>query len=333
MRVTCGRAVVLVALVAGFLALFLAPTGAVAQTDAQTLARQHYQKGKELYEAQNYAEAQVEFQAAYDAKPHPVVLKSIAECQFQQGDLAGAIATFEKFLADPAASGKEQVQTRLDEIRKMVASVKITSEPPGAGVMLDGVLVTEVTPTTIDVAAGDHEFAFNYDGYEPLVKQVKLVGGEQTVVDVNFAREGVPIKAASEALVDPFADEEGGAEDEAGEELEEDSEGPPPAFWVCAAVAGVGLVSGTVFGTMALGDEEDYIDDPTQAKKDAGERDALIADVSFGLAAAAAVVGAVILITDNAGDEDDSAEAGAAAWRVTPAAGENGIGVNTSVTF
>ena len=69
-----------------------------AGDDAQAIARERYQNGKTYYEQERYAEALVEFQAAYDAKPHPVVLKSIAECQALTDDIVGAIATLEKFL-------------------------------------------------------------------------------------------------------------------------------------------------------------------------------------------------------------------------------------------
>ena len=64
-----------------------------AEKDIQVIARERYQNGKSFYEDGNYAEALVEFQAAYDAKPHPVVLKSIAECKALTGDAAGAYQT------------------------------------------------------------------------------------------------------------------------------------------------------------------------------------------------------------------------------------------------
>jgi hypothetical protein len=77
-------------------------------------------------------------------------------------------------------------------------------------------------------------------------------------------------------------------------------------------LVGVGLVSGTVFGTLALNDEEAYKKTPTTEKRDAGRRDATIADVSFGVAVAAAVVGAVILFTS-----DGEAEVTSSASRIS----------------
>ena len=63
-------------------------------------AREHYKQGKALYDAGKFAEAEKEFQSAYDAQPHPVVLKSIAECRAALGNITGAVETLEKFLAN-----------------------------------------------------------------------------------------------------------------------------------------------------------------------------------------------------------------------------------------
>lgn len=299
--------------------------------DVQVKAREHYSKGKEFYEAQNYAEAMTEFQQAYDLKPHPTVLKSIAECKLQTGDVPGAIATLEKVIADPMTKDPTPIQVRLDEMKAMMATLKVTTTPEGAGIVLDGSPTDKVTPVTIDLPPGDHELALNSDGYEPIVKSITLTNGEAGNLDVNFEEEGVSTEAEEPALADPFADESGGGADDVV--VEEEKDGPPTAFWISAAVAGVGLVSGAVFGTMALGDEDDYKADPKKETKDTGERNAIIADVSFGVAAAAAVVGVVILLTDKSGEEKLEADTETAKWNVVPVATGDAVGVSTSVSF
>jgi hypothetical protein len=287
-------------------------------------AREHYSKAKSFYDAKQFTDALVEFQGAYDLKPHPSVLKSIAECQLQIGDVQGSIATFEKYLADPAAPKKPEIEARLAEINAMMASLEITSQPDGAGVMVDGSVTDKITPTTLDLAPGDHELALNMDGYEPIVKQITLAAGEKSNLEVDFSLDGV--KAEEEpALIDPFGEEGDGVT------VENESDGPPTAFWIAAAVAGVGLVSGTVFGTMALGDEKDYKDNPDDSIKESGERSAVIADVSFGVAAAAAIAGVVILLTN----KDDEAEVSTAKSKfdIVPIATGDTVGVSTAITF
>ena len=309
--------------------------------DTQAKAREHYSNGKALYEKGSYADAMAEFQTAYDLKPHPSVLKSIAECKVQMGDLPGAIAMFEKYLADPTSTKKEDVQAKLTELKAMMARVEITSDPAGASLLVDGAATDKVTPAAIDLSPGEHHVVLNVDGYQPLEKSLTLAKGEQGKIAVNFATEGTSTAPKTEtALVDPFANE-GGAPPKGGT-VESESEGPPAAFWIAAAVAGVGLVSGTVFGTLALGDQNDFKDKKDadaprgdlQDIKDSGERNAIIADVSFGVAAAAAVVGIVVLVVHKKGEEKADAGASAQAHvNVVPVATGDAVGMTAAVSF
>ncbi len=301
-----------------------------AEKDIQVIAREHYQNGKSFYEDGKYAEALVEFQAAFDAKPHPIVLKSIAECKALTGDVVGAIETLELFLAAPITPGRDTVIGRLDELRGMVGTVEVKSEPPGAQIVIDGKDTEKVTPAIITVNFGDREIVLTVPDYEPVAKTTKPEkGARSTAVFVNFAEEGVSTITDVVAPVGPVP----GPEPQP--EIKVDKPGPHPAFWACMAVAGVTLVSGTVFGTMALADEKDYNDHPTEAKKDAGERNALIADISFGIAIAAAVAGTVVLFTvDNKGKRKTKKKKEAKAkFDIVPVLGQNVVGAQASVQF
>jgi hypothetical protein len=70
----------------------------------------------------------------------------------------------------------------------------------------------------------------------------------------------------------------------------------------------VGLVGagiGTVFGIQALGAKSDFDKNPTSDNADKAERDALIADMSFGVALTLGITGIVLLTAGG----DDSNEA------------------------
>ena len=270
---------------------------APAELIPQEKARQHYTKGKDLYDGGKFEEALVEFNTAYETKPHPTVLKSIAECQVATGDPKGALETFDKYLADPEAGDKASVAARVEQIKNQPVGVSITSVPEGAAIAVAGSTLDKVTPAAIELTPGEYMVTLSVEGYEPVSKSISVVLGEKAEVLVDFAKDAPPPEPKEDAIVDPFA-EETMPEASTAPEVEEEKSGPPTAFWVAAAITGVGLVTGTVFGTMALGDEEDYKEDPTPAKKEAGERDAIIADVSFGVAGAAAIAGIVILVTN-----------------------------------
>jgi hypothetical protein len=90
---------------------------------------------------------------------------------------------------------------------------------------------------------------------------------------------------------------------------------------VTLSLAGAGAVVGTVFGVMALSSKGDFDATPTQELADDTERNALIADMAFGVAITFGITGAVLLLT---GGEDS--EAAAAARMVTPWVGPTGGG-------
>jgi hypothetical protein len=82
-------------------------------------------------------------------------------------------------------------------------------------------------------------------------------------------------------------------------------------------LAGAGLITGTVFGIMALNSKSKFNDNPTTESADAAERNALIADMSFGIALTLGITGIVLLTA-----KDKDADTAAAAKRSKLARGE-----------
>jgi hypothetical protein len=294
-----------------------------AKDTSQTTAREHYNKGKVLYDEGKFTESLVEFQAAYDAKPHPTVLKSIAECQVQVGAVQDAIATLEKYASDPEAADKATVEKRIEELKAAPVKVSISSSLAGTQFTIAGKDGEFTAPLDVDLPPGEYAVTFSAEGYEPLKKSVTVVLGQKNELVADFSTEGVVVAAPEPAAETPAAEPQPPVPEG------QDDSGPPAAFWAMAAVAGVGLISGTVFGTMALSMEDDYKTDPTPSKKESGQRDALIADVSFGVAAAAAIAGTVVFVVHKRKSKSPES----AAVTVVPIASPNEFGVGASVRF
>jgi hypothetical protein len=72
---------------------------------------------------------------------------------------------------------------------------------------------------------------------------------------------------------------------------------------VTLALAGVGAVVGAGFGFKALSARSDFNKTPTTASADDAERNALIADMAFGVAVTLGITGTVLLLTN--GKKDD----------------------------
>jgi hypothetical protein len=67
--------------------------------------------------------------------------------------------------------------------------------------------------------------------------------------------------------------------------------------WVATGLAAAGIISGTVFGILALNEHADYEQNPTVPGRDRGETYALVSDISFGVGILAAAVGVVVWLS------------------------------------
>ena len=76
------------------------------------------------------------------------------------------------------------------------------------------------------------------------------------------------------------------------------------SVYVTAGVTGAALITGTIFGIMALSDSSKFKDTPTAELADSGENKALVADLCFGLALTFGITTAVLFLSK----EDDSSD-------------------------
>jgi tetratricopeptide (TPR) repeat protein len=80
------------------------------------IARRHFRRGSELYQAGEYEQAIVEFKAARRAKPAPAFDFNIARCYDRLEQLDAAIEWYEHF-AESKPADLAEIRTRIDELR------------------------------------------------------------------------------------------------------------------------------------------------------------------------------------------------------------------------
>lgn len=108
-----------------------------------------------------------------------------------------------------------------------------------------------------------------------------------------------------------------------------------PAY-VTLGIAGAAAVVGTIFGVQALSSKSDFDETPTTELADDTERNALIADMAFGVAITLGVTGVVLLTSD---EEPAAAPAKSARLKrgpslnLTPYASPKSGGAKARVTF
>lgn len=314
-RISASFSKVLALVVAGTLASTSALPLAMAQgkpaagaPDAKKrdAARKAYQGAEKDYAAGKYGEAYSGFKKANEILPSPHAEYWMAMSLDKDGKGDDAAAAFEKLLghADVSKLGDEklgQVKARLAELRGgKTGEVSIATNPPGASVSVDGTAQPGETPMVLKLPPGAHTVTITNPGYEKQELKLDVTAGQR--VDKNLELKASELGAAPA----PAAAPEGPATP--AEKAEPSAPAQPkskvPAY-VTLGIAGASALVGAFFGVKALGAKSDFDDDPTTDNADSVERNALIADMAFGVAITLGVTGVVLLTS---GDSEPAKE-------------------------
>ncbi len=295
--------------------------GAHAQSpESRNRARQLYGEAQALFEAGNYAQAEASFRAAYEATPNPVVLKAIASAQEHQGNIAAAIATLEEYLRlAPSAGDRAEVEARLQTFRSRPAMVAISSTPPGAQILVDGRDTGRVTPQEVSMSAGAHTVEVRLAGHAPSAQTFEARAATRVRLELNLEVQADAMGGSGGDQQAAVGGDGGGAGGGSGD--------PSAGVWVFAGIGAATLIAGTVFGFLALSEQSNFDSQPSLDAADRGETFALVADISFGVAAAS-VIAAIVLYIVERGDTSDSQAA-----IVAPYATQDGGGVAAALRF
>lgn len=311
----------------------LAPPTPEQQAQAATVVAQ----GQAAYGAGDYVLAETLFRQSMALAPSPEAQYGLAMALDLQGKPTEAVGAFEALLLMPdhARLPAEQIAAatqRLNVLKSIPASVvvEVTADPGASGgdapyvsnvqLTVDGEPQTGAAPFALKLSAGEHELVARAPGFEPRV--LKL-----TVRPAESIRETLVLAAIPAPPPEPVAPV-------AAETL------PPvpmavnktPAF-VTLGVAGAAAVVGTVFGVQALSAQDDFEASPTVAHADDVERNALIADMAFGIALTLGVTGVVLLLADEPPPETTASTASESVLRVFPFVSSNAGGAAAHVAF
>ena len=101
------------------LAVWMAVATPAAADPRERAAKAHYQKGARLFAAKRYAQALVEYRAAYELSPRPPLLFNMARALHQNGDKAEALEHYRRYLDAVPAKGPVA-----DEAREFAAALE-----------------------------------------------------------------------------------------------------------------------------------------------------------------------------------------------------------------
>ncbi len=280
------------ALVVGALVTCFGAGQAHAQSEAaRQRARQLYATGQALFDSGQFAQAEASFRGAYEAVPNPVVLRAIAAAQERQGNVGQAAQTLQQYLRDnPNATDRAEVERHITELAGRPAVLAVNSTPPGAQIIVDGQPTGQTTPTELSLPAGEHTIEIRLDGYQTVQQAFTAQASTRARMEVPLTPGGGD--ALGQQGGDGATAGGGGGGGGAG------SDEPTVEVWVTAGIAAAALISGTVFGFLALSEQSNFDNTPTNEIADRGELFALIADISFGAAILAAGTAIVLYIVE-----------------------------------
>jgi len=156
-----------------------------ANRDAAT----HFDRGVRLSESDDWNAAGAEFERAYALSPNYRVLYDIGECRYRLKDYAGAILALERFLAEGDSRvppfRRAAVEGAILKLRMRVAQVRVTSNPSGAEIRVDGKVVgTTPLSRPLVLNAGLRKISAAKSGYVSASQYLDIA--EQGSLDVAF---------------------------------------------------------------------------------------------------------------------------------------------------
>lgn len=299
----------------------------------QDEARRLFKEGQTKFDAGEYQAAYDLYKQADDLVPDPPVPKyAMAQCLDKMGKVDDAIKMYEAFLAGKTRPDKDEkriidAKARIEALKVAPADVTVVIAPPEAAaakLMLDGQPVT----SPMKAAPGKHTLIATVDGFEESKTEFEVTRGEKKELPITLTAKPAVVEPDKDPTdkPPPPTEKPPAAEPSSGSSL-------VPAI-VTLSLAGAGVVVGGVFGGLALASKSDYEAGPTQDLFDETERNALIADMAFGVGLTFGVTGLVLLLTDSGGEEEAAPEEKKAARGfVAPFFTQNGGGAVGVVTF
>jgi tetratricopeptide (TPR) repeat protein len=181
------------ALLSSFVFIALAASApAWAQDSDEERARRHFETGASLYLEENYEGAAAAFEESYRIRPVPVVLFNLAQTYrrlYRYDDAIEAYQTYLRTAGDIDSSRRAEVRATIEELRRGLAPVTITTDVVGVEIRIDGRMIGRTPlPGPLSLAAGTRVLEATRDGHVTHRAELRVVGGEPQSVEISMPR-------------------------------------------------------------------------------------------------------------------------------------------------
>jgi tetratricopeptide (TPR) repeat protein len=250
------------------------------------------QQAVQEFDAGNWLEARVLFQRAHALSPNARTWRSLGITAYELRRYVDAIAELEAALADHrkplAEKARVEVAELLARAREFVAVYKLSVQPEGAQVLVDGEPVA-LRDGQLFLDPGSHTVIVRAPGYEEARKDLRIdePGRDELSIELRVAGQdtesAVELGASAPQQAQPSS---APAQPETRRRL---------WTWVLGGTAVAAGAAGVGLGLAARGKHEDFLacDTDCSALKSKGQSLQLGANIAYG-AAGALAIGAVV---------------------------------------
>ena len=154
-------------------------------------ATPHFQKGVELYDENDFANALIEFKRAYEIAQDYHVLFNVSQTYYQMQNYAGALDAFQRYLVEGGANlardRRAYVEKEIQRLKGRVAQVRVTVNVPGADILVDDEKVaTSPLDHPLTVSAGKRKITAQIPGKNPASQTIEIAGGDSTAITLQI---------------------------------------------------------------------------------------------------------------------------------------------------
>lgn len=281
------------------LAIVLASGSAAAEDNAD--AERLFREGQKLLEERRFGEACPKFEAAYSKDKSLGTLINLAFCHKEQGAIWYAWLEFRE--AEVKATElnrpdrRDFAKQRLQELEKQLPKVVLDNpqKVPLSDVLVEDRKVWEAERGAVFAAeAGQRKFTFKGKGKKPqamMVNVVKASTAQHVVVpELEDLPPEEPTPSPRETPGEPKKDKENPSGADPGSTQR-------TIGWVALGTGGVAAILTGVFGAITYSSPCSGGKPCLQSDKDSAEGTSTIATVSFVVAAAGIIGGAILVLT------------------------------------
>jgi len=198
----------------GLIVILVSSAAWAQRTDDVEAARDHYAKGKRLYDLGKFSEAAKEYEAAYQAKDDTALLFNIGQAYRLAGNYPQALLAYKAYLRNaPDAPNRAEVEARVGEMQSIVDQQTRTNRSPPQGTIESKPLAEAPPSGTPTIRPTSTVSEYRDEGRAKRTAGIALAASGVGIMGVGIAFAVVSKQAGEDAyrpssdVYDPSADD------------------------------------------------------------------------------------------------------------------------------